>query len=53
MELSHHLKKIIPSLTQSRHKGQNGKIGVIGGCFEYTGAPYYAAITSLKGILMV
>lgn len=25
-----------------------GRIGVIGGCFEYTGAPYYAAITALR-----
>jgi len=30
------------------HKGQAGRIGVVGGCKEYTGAPYYAAISSLK-----
>jgi len=30
------------------HKGQSGKIGVIGGSFEYTGAPYYASISALK-----
>lgn len=29
-------------------KGQNGKVAVIGGCFEYTGAPYYAAIAALR-----
>lgn len=26
----------------------SGKIAVIGGCREYTGAPYFAAITALK-----
>ena len=30
------------------YKGENGKVGVIGGCFEYTGAPYYAAISALR-----
>jgi hypothetical protein len=25
-----------------------GKIAVIGGCREYTGAPYFAAISALK-----
>jgi ATP-dependent NAD(P)H-hydrate dehydratase len=30
------------------YKGCNGKIAVIGGCFEYTGAPYYAAAASLR-----
>ena len=30
------------------YKGVNGKTGVIGGSFEYTGAPYYAAISSLR-----
>ena len=49
MELPHYLKNLIPILTKTRHKGQNGKIAVIGGSFEYTGAPYYAAITILKG----
>ncbi|CAD8077779.1 unnamed protein product [Paramecium sonneborni] len=41
--------KIIPNFEKSRHKGQNGKIASIGGSLEYTGAPYYAAISSLKG----
>ena len=30
------------------HKGQNGKVGVLGGSIEYTGAPYYAAVSSLR-----
>ncbi|CAD8078433.1 unnamed protein product [Paramecium sonneborni] len=43
------ITKIIPNFDKTRHKGQNGKIASIGGSFEYTGAPYYAAISSLKG----
>jgi ATP-dependent NAD(P)H-hydrate dehydratase len=30
------------------YKGSSGKTGTVGGCFEYTGAPYYAAIASLR-----
>jgi len=41
-------KGIIPPLLESMHKGQAGKIAVVGGCSEYTGAPYYAAIAALK-----
>jgi len=42
------LKQIIPSLTFSSHKGQRGRIGIVGGSKEYTGAPYFAAISSLR-----
>lgn len=41
-------KSIIPILTNSLHKGQNGKIGVIGGSIDYTGAPYYSGIAALR-----
>lgn len=30
------------------HKGQAGRIGIIGGSVEYTGAPYFAGIAALK-----
>eukprot|EP01029_Cantina_marsupialis_P023540 TRINITY_DN5898_c0_g2_i2.p1 TRINITY_DN5898_c0_g2~~TRINITY_DN5898_c0_g2_i2.p1 ORF type:complete len:327 (+),score=67.13 TRINITY_DN5898_c0_g2_i2:77-1057(+) len=40
--------KFLPKLGKTAHKGQHGKIAIVGGCFEYTGAPYYAAISSLK-----
>jgi len=41
-------KKIIPPLTHELHKGQSGRIAVIGGSEEYTGAPYFSAMSSLK-----
>ncbi|ELK14891.1 ATP-dependent (S)-NAD(P)H-hydrate dehydratase isoform X4 [Pteropus alecto] len=42
------VRNIIPPLTTKKHKGQDGRIGIIGGCQEYTGAPYFAAISALK-----
>lgn len=29
------IKSIIPPLTSKKHKGQDGRIGIIGGCQEY------------------
>jgi len=43
--LSNHL---VPPLTATAHKGQMGRIGVVGGSVDFTGAPYYAASSSLK-----
>ncbi|KAJ3287334.1 hypothetical protein HK104_008650 [Borealophlyctis nickersoniae] len=42
------IKKFIPPLTEALHKGQAGRIAVIGGSEDYTGAPYFAGIASLK-----
>ncbi|KAG0724074.1 ATP-dependent (S)-NAD(P)H-hydrate dehydratase [Chionoecetes opilio] len=39
---------VVPPLTPSAHKGQAGRIGIMGGSLEYTGAPYYAAMTALR-----
>lgn len=30
------------------YKGQSGKVGVMGGCMEYTGAPYFAAMSAMR-----
>lgn len=29
------VKNIVPPLTSKKHKGQDGRIGIIGGCQEY------------------
>ncbi|KAL5013029.1 hypothetical protein ScPMuIL_011580 [Solemya velum] len=42
------VKIVIPELTNAQHKGNCGCIAVVGGCQEYTGAPYFAAISALK-----
>lgn len=41
-------RQCIPVLTNDLHKGQLGRIGVVGGSIEFTGAPYFAAISALK-----
>ena len=35
-------------LTFDSHKGSSGRVGVLGGSAQYTGAPYYAGMASLK-----
>jgi ATP-dependent NAD(P)H-hydrate dehydratase len=40
--------KLIPDLNIERHKGQAGRIDIVGGSIEYTGAPYFSAISALK-----
>jgi ATP-dependent NAD(P)H-hydrate dehydratase len=45
------LKKMIsvfPKLLPTAAKGQGGRVAVIGGSFEFTGAPYYSAISALR-----
>ncbi|GAN09462.1 ribokinase-like protein [Mucor ambiguus] len=42
------VRQLIPPLSHEMHKGQAGRVGVVGGSEEYTGAPYYSGITSLK-----
>ncbi|CAH2230082.1 ATP-dependent (S)-NAD(P)H-hydrate dehydratase-like [Pararge aegeria] len=40
-------KVVIPEL-DGKIKGEAGKVAIIGGSIEYTGAPYFAAISALK-----
>ncbi len=42
------VRSFIPPLAFSDHKGSMGRIGVIGGSSDYTGAPYYAGSSALK-----
>ena len=38
----------MPPLSNESYKGSSGRIGVLGGSAQYTGAPYYAAMSALK-----
>ncbi|KAJ2791170.1 hypothetical protein GGI18_001325 [Coemansia linderi] len=42
------LAQLIPPLTYDMHKGDCGRIATLGGCDEYTGAPYFVASTALR-----
>ncbi|KAJ6515034.1 Ribokinase-like protein [Mycena vitilis] len=42
------VKQLIPPLDGSLHKGQSGRVGVLGGALDYTGAPFFAAISALR-----
>ncbi|KAJ2843863.1 hypothetical protein GGI22_007071, partial [Coemansia erecta] len=42
------LAKLIPPLTHNMHKGDCGRVAIVGGCEEYTGAPYFVASSSLR-----
>ena len=49
VQLTRLLYKLFPAFNSSQYKGQNGKLVVVGGSLQYTGAPFYSAIASLKG----
>jgi hypothetical protein len=36
------LRRVVPPLDGSGHKGSGGRVGVLGGSVDYTGAPFYA-----------
>lgn len=42
------IRKVIPNLINAKYKGQDGRIGIVGGSTEYTGAPYFAAMSALR-----
>ncbi|KAG1860660.1 Ribokinase-like protein [Suillus subalutaceus] len=42
------IKQVIPPLNGTLHKGQSGRVGVLGGALDYTGAPFFAAISALR-----
>lgn len=41
-------KMLVPPMGNVLYKGKAGRIGVVGGSLEYTGAPYFSAISALK-----
>ncbi|KAG6811643.1 hypothetical protein H0H92_006458 [Tricholoma furcatifolium] len=42
------VKRLIPPLNGTLHKGQSGRVGVLGGALDYTGAPFFAAMSALR-----
>lgn len=38
------VRKLVPPLLSSFHKGQSGRVAVVGGCEDYTGAPFFSAM---------
>ncbi|CAO3685760.1 unnamed protein product [Umbelopsis ramanniana] len=42
------IKQIIPPLSAEMHKGQAGRVGIVGGSEDYTGAPYFSGISCMK-----
>lgn len=40
--------QIIPPSDGSLHKGQAGRVGVVGGSRDYTGAPFYSSYAALR-----
>ena len=42
------LEKCFLPLSSDHHKGSSGRIGVLGGSAQYTGAPYYAGMAALQ-----
>lgn len=46
------LRRLMPKLTMQLRKGDMGKIAIIGGSVEYTGAPYYAAATVVNMVFL-
>lgn len=42
------IRSIFPKLTDEMKKGDCGRVGVIGGSAQYTGAPYFASIAVIR-----
>jgi hypothetical protein len=47
-ELLEQVKQLIPPLSGALHKGQSGRVGVLGGAMDYTGAPFFASMSSQR-----
>jgi len=47
-QLLKEVKRFIPPLAEHMHKGQAGRVGVIGGSRDYTGAPYFSSFSAMR-----
>jgi ATP-dependent NAD(P)H-hydrate dehydratase len=45
--------EIVPRLDGSLAKGDSGRLLVVGGSLEYTGAPYFTAISALRSVAIM
>lgn len=43
-----HVLPLVPPLSDSAHKGQQGRVAVLGGSVSYTGAPFYAGMVTRR-----
>ncbi|TIB71676.1 hypothetical protein E3Q23_00398 [Wallemia mellicola] len=41
-------RALVPELSPSLHKGQAGRLGVVGGSKDYTGAPFFSAMAAMR-----
>ncbi|KAL1965977.1 hypothetical protein VTN77DRAFT_4917 [Rasamsonia byssochlamydoides] len=46
--LLNRVRAIVPPMLEKFHKGQLGRVAVIGGSSDYTGAPYFSAMASAR-----
>ncbi|PWY73703.1 Ribokinase-like protein [Aspergillus heteromorphus CBS 117.55] len=42
------VRNMVPPMLEKFHKGQHGRVAVIGGCADYTGAPYFSSMASAR-----
>ncbi|KAG8164804.1 hypothetical protein KVR01_005079 [Diaporthe batatas] len=47
-EILGRVRQLVPPMLDKFHKGQQGRIAVIGGSEDYTGAPYFSAMASAR-----
>ncbi|KAI3390881.1 hypothetical protein diail_8459 [Diaporthe ilicicola] len=47
-EILGRVRQLVPPMLDKFHKGQLGRIAVIGGSEDYTGAPYFSAMASAR-----
>jgi len=47
-EILDKVRQMVPPMLEKFHKGQMGRIAVIGGSEDYTGAPYFSAMASAR-----
>ncbi|KAI1176907.1 H-hydrate dehydratase [Nemania sp. FL0916] len=47
-EVLNKVRQMVPPMLEKFHKGQLGRVAVIGGSKDYTGAPYFSAMASAR-----